>query len=155
MDMIKAMNGGRLLRSSPFSFTLKENFVFRKKMLGALAALAIILTGGLVALTPSSASAALSDCPNGTFCTWTANNYTGTMRVYSYSNYGPTGSCHAVQSPGTTLNSWSNDFGSGLRVRLYYANACISGYIQVDNQINNPNVTLSHPYDQPLYIQLA
>ncbi|MCZ2525840.1 peptidase inhibitor family I36 protein, partial [Streptomyces sp. HB2AG] len=47
----------------------------------------VLLAGGLVAASVFAAvpaQAAVSDCPSGNFCMWTATDYRGTMGKYSW-----------------------------------------------------------------------
>lgn len=119
----------------------------RKKFLALMASLAILMTGGLIAVTASPAAAAptaivaaeavqtaivgpvamrsYATCPAGQSCLYTGANGAGTQTAKSYSSMLPIASCKTLSlQPIGGYHSAKGGFGSGLTFVIYSDSYC-------------------------------
>ncbi|MFI2754763.1 peptidase inhibitor family I36 protein [Cellulomonas sp. P22] len=101
-------------------------------------ALGLLVAGGLVMAGAGPASADYTDCPSGSACLWTSNNYPGAPSAsYSISI--------VLSSSSNLINSISNN-GTSSVARFYDASNKTGAYITLNNparggQTRDPNLT--------------
>lgn len=97
----------------------------RKRFLALMASLALILTGGLIAVTASPAAASYATCPAGQSCLYTGANGAGTQTAKSFSSLSPVGTCVSLTlQPIGGYHSAKGGFGSGYAMAIYSGTSC-------------------------------
>ena len=93
-----------------------------RKMIMALVALVAAISASMAGAAP--AQAALTDCPLGSFCWWTGQNYSGTRYTYNKSTI-DAGTRHGIRLGTLASNqadSWYNH--TTVAINIYDNGAC-------------------------------
>ncbi|HEY2669674.1 MAG TPA: hypothetical protein VGJ07_04785 [Rugosimonospora sp.] len=121
----------------------------KRTIIALVAGLMVGLGGMFIAASPAAAS--LNDCPGGTGCAWTADNYGGIPYVFAVGKYGYN-KCQPSPVGRVFIQSVAAFYGTGVRQLVLYTGTNCSSSSQFLTIPNGTRIGLTGIYMQSFKI---